>query len=293
MINKSIEFQLSIFHSVICFIKPTLWYQSLDSLTRERERERQNSFDSCCVSMATNTTSSNTLPSVPLLIFKGDGYEFWSVRMKSLLMSHDLWDLVNVGYNSVDQDRLRLAENKKKDAKALYLIQQAVHDDVFSRIAAAVSARQAWNVLQTEFQGDSKVKTVKLQTLRREFETLQMKDSESVADFLSKVMKNVNQKRSYGETVSDQTVVEKVLRSLPAKWDHVVTAIEESKDLTTLSFDRLMGSLQAHEGRVNRGLENVTEGQAFQAKEDEGSSYVRGRGRTNLSWTKSWSWRQM
>ena len=49
--------------------------------------------------------------------------------------------------------------------------------------------------------------------------------------------------RSYGEEVSDQTIVAKILRSLTHKFDHVVAAIEESKDLAIFSFDELMGSL--------------------------------------------------
>ncbi|KAD6454911.1 hypothetical protein E3N88_09617 [Mikania micrantha] len=236
--------------------------------------------------MATNLPGSSTtyahgVSATQLPIFKGDGYEFWSIRMRTILMSHDLWEFVTVGYNRNDGDRQRFKENKKNDAKALSFIQQAVHDEVFSRIAAATSSREAWTLLETEFQGDSKVKMVKLQGLRREFETLQMKDGEAVGDFLSRVMKIVNQKRAYGELVPDQKIVEKVLRSLPVKWDHVVTAIEESKDLTQLSFDQLMGSLQAHEARVNRGADVAIEEQALQAatREEERPNWFRGRGR--------------
>lgn len=72
--------------------------------------------------------------------------------------------------------------------------------------------------------------------------------------------------------------MEKVLRSLPPRWDHVVTAIEESKDLSRLSFDQLMGSLQAHEDRVNRKVDQAEEEHAFQAKEDDGGAGYRGRG---------------
>ncbi|KAC9449885.1 hypothetical protein E3N88_45811 [Mikania micrantha] len=235
-------------------------------------------------------------PLPPLPIFKGEGYEFWSIRMRTILMSQDLWEFISNGYNDEDNDRTRLREHKRRDARALSLIQQAVHDDIFSRIASAVTSKQAWSLLETEYQGDSKVKTIRLQGLRREFETLQMKENEMVADYLSRVMKNVTQKRTYGEPIKDQTVIEKVLRSLLPRWDHVVAAIEESKDLTVMTFDQLMGSLQAHEGRVNRGVElsgGAGDEQAFQVASNpinyrnddrmrmrgRGSVRSRGRGR--------------
>lgn len=49
-------------------------------------------------------------------------------------------------------------------------------------------------------------------------------------DFLTKVTTIVNQLRSYGEEISIQIIVEKVLRSLTPKFDHVVVVIETSKD---------------------------------------------------------------
>ncbi|KAL1087555.1 hypothetical protein V6Z11_D08G191300 [Gossypium hirsutum] len=55
------------------------------------------------------------------------------------------------------------------------------------------------------YQGTSKVVTVKLQTLRRDFETLQMKSGESVQDYLTRVAAVVNQMKSYGEQGSLQS----------------------------------------------------------------------------------------
>lgn len=43
--------------------------------------------------------------------------------------------------------------------------------------------------------------------------------------------------RSYGDQIEEQALVIKILKSMPSKFDHVVTAIEESKDVATLSFD--------------------------------------------------------
>nr|GEV66681.1 retrovirus-related Pol polyprotein from transposon TNT 1-94 [Tanacetum cinerariifolium] len=95
----------------------------------------------------------------------------------------------------------------------------AVEESIFSRIAAATSSNEVWTILKTKFQGSSKVSSI------------------------------VSQMRSYGEKVTDEAVVAKMLRSLDPKFHHVVAAIEESKDLSVFSFDELMGSLQAHEAK--------------------------------------------
>ncbi|GKE67117.1 hypothetical protein Tco_1521278, partial [Tanacetum coccineum] len=149
----------------------------------------------------------------------------------------------------------------------------------FSRIAAATTSKQAWSILKTEYQGSSKVITVKLQSLRREFETFYMKNKESVQAYMARVSVVVSQMRSYGEIISDEIVVAKVLRSLTPNFDHVVAAIEESKDLSKFSFDELMGSLQAHEARINRSFAKDEE-KAFHTKgEPESSNRMRGRDR--------------
>ncbi|KAF3651721.1 putative chaperonin 60 subunit beta 4, chloroplastic-like [Capsicum annuum] len=232
-----------------CLLSQHLWYQR---------------------AMASSSNSSGvTQPLIP--IFTGESYEFWSIRRRTILKSQNLWDLVEIGFADPDEgDRLR--NNKQKDAKALVFIQQAVYDSIFSRIAAATTSKQAWSILQKEFPGDSKVIVVKLQSLQRDFETLMMKSGESIADFLSKAVAIVSKMRSYGEKVTDQTIVEKILRSLTLKFDHVVAGIEESKDLSVFFFDELMGSLQAHEARLNRSTE----------KNGEGIPASRGRGRTGF-----------
>jgi hypothetical protein len=51
----------------------------------------------------------------------------------------------------------------------------------------------------------------------------------------------VNQLRIHGEKIEDQKIVEKVLRSLPKKIEMVFIAIQESKDISKLSFEELVG----------------------------------------------------
>lgn len=110
----------------------------------------------------------------------GENYEFWSVKMKNFFISQDLWEFVEDGYVENDAD---VKELWKKDAKALFFLGLALEDQFFPRIARAEKSKDAWTILKQEFHGNSTVTMVKLQTLRREFETLFMKGNESIQDF--------------------------------------------------------------------------------------------------------------
>ena len=92
-----------------------------------------------------------------------------------------------------------------------------------------------------------------------------MKEDETIQNFFDRVTNIVNNIRLYGDTIEDKKIVQKVLRSLPPKFDHIVAAIEESKDLSKLTVIELTGSLQAHEERLRRFSDQPLE-QAFQAK---------------------------
>lgn len=86
-----------------------------------------------------------------------------------------------------------------KDAKALSLIEAAMIEIVFPKIAAANYAKKAWDVLEMNFKGTDKVKVVKLQMIKREIENLQMSDNEPITEFNSRVSIVINQLKSNGE----------------------------------------------------------------------------------------------
>jgi hypothetical protein len=90
---------------------------------------------------------------------------------------------------------------------------------------------------------------------------------------MTRVMGIVNQIRLTGEAIPDQRIVEKVLRSLPNKFEMVVTKILESKDLSCFSTDELIGSLLTHETRLHLTDESISN--AFKTQ----FSFNRGRGR--------------
>jgi hypothetical protein len=178
----------------------------------------------------------------------------------------------------------RLDQNRQKNKRALQIIGQALDDLVVGRIKPTTTAKKAWDLLETMYQGTSKVKIAKLQALRREFENLQMKDFDSIEQFTYHVTDLVNQIRKNGDELVDHKVEKKVLRSLPRKFDAIVMEIEESKDLTTYSMDELVGSLKNYEDKLNRN-DNISLEHAFKTQITFGKG--RGRGRGNLGFRGS------
>lgn len=80
---------------------------------------------------------------------------------------------------------------------------------------------------------------------------LQMEESESITDFFTRVTKLVNKIKVCGEVLISRSVCAKILRSLAPKFDHMVIAIDKSKDLSTLTQEELQGTLESHKQRMD------------------------------------------
>ena len=98
------------------------------------------------------------------------------------------------------------------------------------------SAKEIREKIVQSYEGDSQVKCVKLQTLRIQYETLKMHNDEIVANRFLCIDEIVNCMKNLGEEIKEVVLVEKVLRSLSAKFESKVSAIEEKQDLQTITM---------------------------------------------------------
>ena len=89
------------------------------------------------------------------------------------------------------------------------------------------TAKEIWGKIIQRYEGDSQVKHVKLQTLRIQYETLNMHSDESVASYFLRIDEIVNCMKNLGEEIKEVTLVEKILRSSSSKFESKVSAIEE------------------------------------------------------------------
>lgn len=222
-------------------------------------------------------------PSIPH--FDGD-YDHWSMLMETFLRSKQYWLVVSNGFTDpateaefqalTDAQKARLEDSRLKDLNAKNYLFQAIDRSILQTILHKDTSKQIWDSMKKKYQGSARAKRVQLQALRTEFETLHMKLGESISDYFSRTMVIANKMRIYGENVEDVIIIEKILRSMTAKFSHVVCSIEEANDLDNLSIDELQSSLMVHELRLNQ---YDKEEQALQVSTNNHSSTWRGRGR--------------
>jgi hypothetical protein len=87
--------------------------------------------------------------------------------------------------------------------------------------------------------------------------------------------------RRNGEALTDARITEKILRFLDPKFDFVVVAIEESKEVDKLMMDELMSSLQAHEQKIVKRNGDKAIEHALQAKLSLKDRYEQGETSTS------------
>jgi len=200
-------------------------------------------------------------------LFAGENYPFWKIRMKIFLESVDkgVWDaVVNGPFQPIkvvegktvlkEFSQWTLDENKRAhyDVRAKNIISSALTLDEFYRVSVCESAKEMWDVLEVTHEGTNEVKRARKNTLIQEYEMFRMKNGESICDVQKRFTHIVNHLLALGKTFDKEELNIKILKSLNRTWQPKVTAISESRDLTSMNMATLFGKLREHELELGR-----------------------------------------
>ncbi|GMI63474.1 hypothetical protein HRI_000016700 [Hibiscus trionum] len=204
-------------------------------------------------------SQSTTKPS----FFNGDNYPFLKNRMRLFIKSNNylFWDVIKDGPyiplkkddegNLVLKKKIEMSEDERKkiqiNDKALHLLFFSFGPDIYSKVSSIESAKEVWDTLKTTYEGTNDVKETKIGILNLSYENFKIEPDETVYKMFDRFSTIFNGLKGFGETISKDKLVRKLLYSLPESWDRKRTAIIKAKNLKTLKLDELVGSLLTHE----------------------------------------------
>ena len=129
--------------------------------------------------------------------------------MRAFLCSinDSVWDAIEIGWTRPEAakstwDKATLTVTNA-NSKALNAIFCGVSRDEFHRISHVTIAKEAWQILETTYEGTKKVKDTKLQMLITRFKELKMSEDESFDSFYGKLNEVVIGKFNLGKKTND------------------------------------------------------------------------------------------
>ncbi|GKA25567.1 retrovirus-related pol polyprotein from transposon TNT 1-94, partial [Tanacetum coccineum] len=166
-------------------------------------------------------------------LFESDSFIYWKNRFETYVKSKDLdlWHVITNG-----------------DFQPIIQNSETILDEV-------VPFEKQTDDLKRRLAKNNEAKMIDL--LVQQYEQFVISEDESIDSAFAKFNTIITSLKALDEGHSSKNYVRKFLRALHPKWRAKVTAIEESKDLTSLSLDELIGNLKVYEMIIKKDSEIV------------------------------------
>ncbi|GKD55635.1 hypothetical protein Tco_1289022 [Tanacetum coccineum] len=172
-------------------------------------------------------------------LFEANCFIYWKNRFDTYVKSKDidLWYIIAHGnYKPIIKD---------KDGKDVVTPYEKLDENQKKMLSKNDEAKMVTN----------KLKIKKIDLFVQKYKEFTITDDETIDYAFSRFNTIITSLKSLDESFSSRNYVRKFLRALPSKWRPKVTVIEESKDLSKLSLDELVGNLKVYEIVLEKDLE--------------------------------------
>ncbi|CAJ2662460.1 unnamed protein product [Trifolium pratense] len=140
-------------------------------------------------------------------------------------------------------------ERKTKRAKAKTCLFASVSQTVFIKIMTLKTPKEIWDYLKEEYKGDERIRSMQVMNLLREFELQRMKEDETIKTYADKLLGIANKVRLLGTQFSDSRIVEKLLVTVPERYEASIASLENTKDLSKITLPEVLHALHAQKQR--------------------------------------------
>lgn len=100
-----------------------------------------------------------------------------------------------------------------------------VSKTIFTRIMTLQTSSEIWNYLKEEYAGDARIRSMQVLNLIREFELQRMKESETAKQYADKFLGIANKVRLLGTKFLDSRIVQKILVTMPEKYEASIASL--------------------------------------------------------------------
>ncbi|GJZ17169.1 ribonuclease H-like domain-containing protein [Tanacetum coccineum] len=202
-------------------------------------------------------------------------FELWKMRIEQyfLMTDYALWEVIVNG----DSYPPTTAEEKlarKNELKARGTLLMALHNEHQLKFNTYKCAKTLMEAIEKRFGGNKESKKTQKILLKQQYENFNGSSSEGLDQTYYRLQKLISQLEILGETISQEDMNLKFLRSLPSEWKTHTLIWRNKPNLDTLSMDGLYNNLKIYKTKVkgsssiNQNSQNV----AFVSSNNSGSS---------------------
>nr|GEY74485.1 zf-CCHC domain-containing protein/UBN2 domain-containing protein [Tanacetum cinerariifolium] len=206
---------------------------------------------------------------------KAKDFDLWHIILNGdflPLTKNEVTQILDVVPFEEQSDDLKKKLAKNNEAKMV--LYNALPKKEYKRIFMCKTAKDIWQLLLITHQGTSQVKDNKIDLLVQQYEQFTILEEESIDSTFARFNSIITSLKALDEGFFSKNYVRKFLRALHPKWRAKVTAIKESKDLSSLALDELIDNLKVHEvvmekdSKIYRGKKERVKSIALKAKKE-------------------------
>ncbi|GJS45330.1 hypothetical protein Tco_0595451 [Tanacetum coccineum] len=199
-----------------------------------------------------------------LPVLNPNEFELWKIRIEQyfLMTDYALWEVILNGDSPMSTRTVDGVEivippttTEQKLAKRIELKARgtplmALPNEHQLKFNTYKSTKTLMEAIENRFRGNKKSKKVYKTLLKQQYENFNGKSSEGLDQIYDRIQKLISQLEIHGETISQEDLNLKFLRSLSSKWKTHTLIWRNKSDLEDLNMDDLYNNLKIYEAEL-------------------------------------------
>ncbi|GKA48613.1 ribonuclease H-like domain-containing protein [Tanacetum coccineum] len=157
-------------------------------------------------------------------------------------------------------------------------LMMSIHNEHQLKFNSIKDAKLLMEAVEKRFGGNAATKKTQMNLLKQQYKNFTAPSSEMLDQTFDRLQKLMSQLELLGETISQEDVNQKLLRSLSPEWNTHVVVWRNKTDLDTMSMDDLYNNLKVYEPEV-KGMSSSsssTQNMAFVSSSNNNNSSTNG-----------------